>query len=216
MLYSNTSAMHHRSSVFFHPLYLVSVVCSMLLFFSGCGSTNQDIVSDSQTIVWDRFSMVIDQRFISTDITTLINPVLRQSIIQAYSIPSPSSEFFEKNIIISRESSPSADLTEYAHDVAYAIQQTWWGYVRSSLSAYSFDCGATSIPWFIHDFSLTRGSIAATWWQTLFFVQYIFASDDNFYILSASTDDENDTDAFQWYRETIGCIDDTVLTGQIE
>ncbi len=123
MLYSNTSAMCHHSSVFFRPLSLV--VCGMLLFFSGCGSANQDIVSDSQTIVWDRFSMLIDQRFISTDITTLISPVLRQSIIQAYSIPSPSSDFFEKNIIISRESLTNVDIAQYAHDVADAIQQTW-------------------------------------------------------------------------------------------
>ncbi len=94
-------------------------------FFAGCSSSTNTLPSDGQVISWDAFTMIIDQRFISTDIASLVNPILRQSIIQAYSIPSPSSEFFEKNIILSRESFVGIDLSDYANNVADSIQQTW-------------------------------------------------------------------------------------------
>lgn len=75
--------------------------------------------------MWDRFTMRIDERFTIADISSLISSTLRPTLVQAYSIPSPSSEFFEKNIIISREASPKQDLAEYANDVSDAIRQTW-------------------------------------------------------------------------------------------
>ena len=188
--------------------------CIMLMtFLMGCGSDTG--TAEWQSITRDQFTMTIDKRFAPADISSLINPSLRQSIIQAYSIPSPSSDFFEKNIIISREWwSPSLDLAQYANDVSNAIQQTWWWYTLDTLSDTSFVCWETEVPLFHHEFSLTRGDISSTWSQTLFFLQYIFESEKMLYIVSASTDDENDIAAFQWYMDSLACVD-MLWTGEI-
>lgn len=176
------------------------------IFLAGCGLVGTQS-EEGQEIMRDQFSMRIDERFGLADISRLINPSLRPSLIQAYSIPSPSSEFFEKNIIISREASASSalDLAAYATDVSEAIRQTWWGYTRLDLSDTSFLCGETQVPVIRHSFSLARGEIAQTGWQTLFFIQSLFQSGKMFYIVSASSDDERDMDAFEWYMETLGC-----------
>lgn len=99
---------------------LVTILC-----LAGCGSSSDSVDEGGQSIARDGFAMRIDERFITADISRLINSALRSTLIQAYSIPSPSSDFFEKNIIISREASPDQDLASYATDVSEAIRQTW-------------------------------------------------------------------------------------------
>lgn len=182
---------------------IISIISFFILpLLAGCWSSSSS--SNNQTIFFSDYMMTVNEWFVSIPIEQISDRRLNWSLIAAYSIPTPSSEFFEKNIIISQDTLGNLSLDDYVTEAVAWIQTTWGGYGNASISSQTVSCNDQSLQAKKHSFTIQRWLLGTTW-QLLSFVQYFFAKSNKITILSSSTDDANDLDAINSYMDSVQC-----------
>lgn len=184
------------------------VICLGILLLSGCWSSWSTSSSDSQDIYFSDYMMTINKGFLPIQSDQLTDHRLQGSLIAAYSIPRPTSDYFEKNIVIAQDVLWSFTLQRYVSDAIAGIAKTWWWYKQTDLTAHKVSCGTVEVPALQHDFTIVRGWLNETG-QVIYFVQYFFAKGNKITILSSSTDNEDDIDSLHTYTESIHCATGT-------
>ena len=175
------------------------------LLLTGCGSSSSSPSSNTQDVFFSYYTMKISSKFQSILLENTSNRKLSDRLIGAYSIPTSSKDYFEKNIVLYEDALGNVSFENYINQSLSAIDKTWWGYKKDSLNNFSILCGGSSLLWKEHLFEVTRGSINETW-QIIYFAQYFLLKWNKITILSASTDDNKDLVVLQEYKNTIKCM----------
>ena len=152
-------------------------------------------------MVFSDYIIDINKSFVALSPNTISNRRLNSSIIASYSMPTSLDNVFEKNIIILKDTLWILGLEWYVDQSIAGIQKTRWWYKKVSLSSDIVLCDNKELPAFSHIFSITRWWLYQTW-QIIYFMQYFFAKEKEIIILSSSTDNKDDLDALNKYKET--------------
>lgn len=182
--------------------FILVVIATSLIFVSWCWSSSS--TTTSQEVFFSDYSMTINKNFISLDTNSIADRRLNGPIIAAYSMPTTLENVFEKNIIIIQDDLWVFDLEGYVNQSIGGIQKTWWWYKQLSLSSDTIQCNSKELPAFQHTFSMVRWGLNQTG-QIIYFMQYFFAKEKKIIILSSSTDNKDDLDALDTYKESIRC-----------
>lgn len=102
--------------------FIGGIVLTSLLV-SGCSSSSSSS-SDSQEIFFSDYAMTINKNFTALPLEGIDDYRLHGSVLATYSIPSPSPDFFEKNIIISQDTLGNLPFDDYVNQSLAGIKRT--------------------------------------------------------------------------------------------
>lgn len=183
-------------------LYILFLITSTV--FSWCLWWNTSVPNNIQTIVFDDYTMTIDQSYQKITHENIIDQRIQNRVIATYTIPWY--QDYNNTIIITEDKvSPNIDLADYVQASIGWIDTTRWQYHSLSFDYYQTLCRERVLSSIIVSFSITR-SIPDTIQQTLYFVHYYIHRLDKVFLISASTNLEWEVKELISMISTTSCI----------
>ncbi len=95
------------------------------LLLTGCGSSSSSPSSNTQDVFFSYYTMKISSKFQSILLENTSNRKLSDRLIGAYSIPTSSKDYFEKNIVLYEDALGNVSFENYINQSLSAIDKTW-------------------------------------------------------------------------------------------